>query len=922
MSAETSIILFYRYHPLSSNREITEIYRAALLKLCNSLELRGRILVASSDSEGINGTLAGSKPLVEAFTHALLGPQYLNETEDHLQPLLQTFWQDCSKFSRLARVPTLTMVSPDDFKWSTSDKSPSELFPDLKIKLVNELIGTGGLLSQIPVEETSQGYLTPTEWHDALQDRNPDDSILIDCRNTKECQIGHFDQAVDPGTTTFCQFPQWVRENQSSLEGKKVFMYCTGGIRCEKASAYIRKVVSQVKEVHHLKGGIHKYLEAFPNRDSLWKGKNFVFDGRTSQLATPIGVETNGAAHDDLDTIVGHCLYCKGPFDSFPPENVCTVCREPTLVCNNCKQREIHCRAHFHLRNCYFHDLTPFTKIDLHDQLRELERHLAQIAIGRKFKQKRKTLQKQCDKIRAFIDVSQQSCGGENPNALVKCRNCGDSDCSGACWGFHGLKRKERLEDSKRQLLPSDKRSRVERRKANERTSKESRRHLLELEILQQGLKAPASSYRDSITGLRIPCPCVRVIETNVKGKWCGKSVLDVVRQEFVDVYNDLDNVLSHGLLRVNHVAVSLENNVVLKNMDAIQRLVHWHEPPVLVPQTISVQHIQLPRAVILECNLADDSTVVVCDKPTTVPVHPTGPYLANSLTVMVEAQEGLANALKPCHRLDRATSGLTICATDVRVSRLIQGTMMEEGGVRKLYVAKVHGKFDADKLTGVVDTAAAGVQVTVLDDDDNGIGMVEICAPIEVEDPSAGIRRIALSGGKECTSRFRLVHFNEKEGTSLVVCHPITGRGHQLRVHLKSLGYPIVGDILYGGWNISDAEIANDVVIAGIQNSLEVPRIDGRTEENSTSTSAEDVRSVEASCRSCRNGRDGIQASFSDAQLLREGHSICLHALKYEIVFRKPKDPTHVVDSLEMEVELPAWANQIVDARTLSWLL
>jgi predicted sulfurtransferase/23S rRNA-/tRNA-specific pseudouridylate synthase len=921
MSAETSIILFYRYHPISSKREIAEIYRLALFKLCNSLELSGRILVASSDSEGINGTLAGSKPLVEAFTHALLGPQYLNKTEDLLRPFLETFWHDCAIFSHLARVPILTMVSPDDFKWSTSDKSPLELFPDLNIKLVNELIGTGGLLSQIPVEETSQGYLTPTKWHEALRDRNPDDSILIDCRNTKECQIGHFQQAVDPGTTTFCQFPQWVRDNQASLEGKKVFMYCTGGIRCEKASAYIRKVVSQVKEVHHLKGGIHKYLEAFPNRDSLWKGKNFVFDGRTSQLVTHTGLETNALAHQDIDAVVGQCVYCKGPFDSFQPENVCTVCREPTLVCNDCKRREIHCRAHFHLRNCYFHDLTPFTKSDLHDQLRELEQHLVQIAIGRKFKQKRKTLQKQCDKIRAFLDNRPQNCEGESLNVPAKCRNCGDSDCSGACWGFHGLKRKERLEDSKLQLLTSDKKSRIERRKANERTSKESRRHLMEQEILQQGLKAPASSYRDATTGLRIPCPCVRVIETNVKGKWCGKSILDVVQQEFVDVYKDLDNILWHGLLRVNHVAVSRENNIVLKNMDAVQRFVHWHEPPVLVPQTISVQHILLPRAVILEYSLADDSAVVVCDKPATVPVHPTGPYLANSLTLMVEAQEGLAKALKPCHRLDRATSGLTICATDVRVSRLIQGTMMEERGVKKLYIAKVHGKFDADTFNAVVDTTAAGVQVTVLDND-HGIRMVEICAPIEVADASAGVRSIASSAGKECTSRFRLVDYNVKEGTSWVVCHPITGRGHQLRVHLKSLGHPIVGDILYGGWNIGDAEIPKDVVIAGIQNSLEGRRIDGHTEENCASISADDVRSVESSCRSCRNGRDGIQASFSDAQLLRGGHSICLHALRYEIVFRKPKDATLVVGTLEMEVELPPWADRIVDATKLSWLL
>lgn len=932
MSADTSIILFYRYHPLSPDREITEIYRLALLNLCNSLNLKGRILVACSDCEGINGTLAASRTHVEAFTHALLGPQYLNKTEAHLRPLLQTFWQDCSKFSQIARVPTLTMASMDDFKWSTSNKSPSELFPDLNIKLVNELIGTGGLLSQIPVEETSQGYLTPTEWHEALQNRNPDDddSILIDCRNTKECQIGHFRHAVDPGTTTFCQFPQWVRDNQASLEGKKVFMYCTGGIRCEKASAYIRKVVGQVKEVHHLKGGIHKYLEAFPNPESsLWKGKNFVFDGRTSADA-----EIARNAQHDVDNIVGQCLYCEGPFDVFRPENVCTVCREPTLVCNDCRRPEIHCRAHFHLRHCYFHDLTPFTAIDLHNQLRELEQNLAEIAIGRKFKQKRKTLQKQCDKIRAHVDDIHETCEGGNGTLSSKCRNCGEVDCTGACWGFHGLKRKERLQEAKCELLTSDKKSRIERRSSSQRKSKQSRRELLEDEIMQRGLKASASTFRDAVTGLRIPRPCVRVIEANVKGKWCGKSILDVVRQEFVDVHNDLDNVLSHGLLRVNHIVVSRENNVILKNMDIIQRLVHWHEPPVLVPRTISVQHLRLPPAVILEYNLDDDAAVVVCDKPSTVPVHPTGPYLSNALTVMVEAQEGFVNTLKPCHRLDRATSGLTICASDVRVSRLIQGTMMEEGGVKKLYIAKVHGRFYMDELDAVVDTAMTGVvKVTVLDHDDKGDnkinGTIQICAPIEVSDPSAGIRRIALATSackKECISRFRLVRYNETEGTSLIVCHPITGRGHQLRVHLQSLGHPIVGDVLYGGWNIADNEIPDDLVISGIENTLkqlELPTDDRAENHGSNSSiSAEDVHSVESSCRSCRTGRDGIEASFSNAQLLRGGHSICLHALRYEMIFRRPKDPTHVVGTFKMEVELPPWANQDVDAGKLTWLI
>ena len=928
-----SIILFYKYHPLAlalssqSNGDgdgdgdevLTEMYRLALENLCKSLNLNGRILVASS--EGINGTLAGSKEHVEAFTYALLGVDYHlkeitpQQQQHYLQPILQTFWKDCRAYTDLAQVPLLTMTSPDDFKWSTSSKLQNELFPDLNIKLVTELIGTGGLFSDISVEETAKGYLTPREWHDALQSRqaanNADDSILIDCRNTKECQIGHFEQAVDPNTTVFCQFPKWVRDNEASLRNKKVFMYCTGGIRCEKASAYIRKVIPQVKEVQHLQGGIHKYLEEFPSReDSLFKGKNFVFDGRAAAATT---TTDNGGddAQDQQHEIVGQCVYCTKPYDLFLPKNVCTVCREPTLVCDDCcnsKRPEIHCRSHFHLRNCYFHDLRRFSADEIQDQLAELEQeHLAKICVGRKFKQKRKTLQKQCDKIRAYNNND----GGDNQTeAASKCRNCGDVDCNGACWGFHSLKRKERLEEGKDILLNGDKKARLTRPSSNQRQSKQSQRQRLEQEILRLGLKQPASTHRDPTTGLRVPPPCVRVIQTNVKGKWCGKSVLDVIQEEFADVANDLDNVLQHGLLRVNDSIVVRDNNTKLKNMDTIQRLVHWHEPPVLVPPEISVQKLQLPGAVVKEYNLDVDSTVFVCNKPSTVPVHPTGPYLANSLTIMVEAQEGLEN-LNPCHRLDRATSGLTICTPNVSVSRLIQGKMMEEGCVKKLYVAKVKGRFPSTEIKQDYDS---GVEVILLDDSS---GTIEVRAPIEVEDPFAGIRRVSKTG-KPSTSRFRLCHYYEDEDTSLIVCHPITGRGHQLRVHLQALGHPIVDDILYGGDRVN-AEQAHDHAIDGISRSIDAVGDD--CTHSDTSISKQDAQSVKASCRCCNGGQEGIKASFSAAQLLGGGHSICLHALRYEIVFRSKKGANEILGALEMEVDLPLWAMPI-ETEKLSWLV
>lgn len=245
MAAEKSelqrqhIILFYKYHPLSNDKDITAIYRNALEKLCRSLSLKGRILVGHSESEGINGTLAGDdEKNVRAFTYALLGEQRTQNIPDakeildsRRKEIIQTFWKDSRGFFEKIGKPVLEMNSPEDFKWSRSQGS-DPLFPDLNIKLVKELIGTGGVMSSIPLEETAKGYLTPKEWHSELSKisaGNDKDTILIDCRNTKEFEIGHFEAALDPKTTTFAQFPKWVDEHKHVLADKKVLMYCTGG---------------------------------------------------------------------------------------------------------------------------------------------------------------------------------------------------------------------------------------------------------------------------------------------------------------------------------------------------------------------------------------------------------------------------------------------------------------------------------------------------------------------------------------------------------------------------------------------------------------------------------------------------------------------------------------------------------------------
>lgn len=272
-STRSSIILFYRYHPFTDDIQIGESYRCALFKLCRSLQLTGRILIGSSHrGEGINGTLAGNRDHLRSFTSALdvgkgeevvdaQGEKDIRTTsettteEEDRDAAVQQFWREEKQVFESIGVPPLRMKE-EDFKWSSSSSSSSTtddddnamlLFPDLNVKLVKELIGTGGIMSSIPIEETSRGYLTPQQWHDELfklQQRRrktkqssdndndindeTDDTVVIDCRNTKEYEIGHFCGAIDPVTTTYSQFPKWVDDNQHLLSGKRVLMYCTG----------------------------------------------------------------------------------------------------------------------------------------------------------------------------------------------------------------------------------------------------------------------------------------------------------------------------------------------------------------------------------------------------------------------------------------------------------------------------------------------------------------------------------------------------------------------------------------------------------------------------------------------------------------------------------------------------------------------
>ena len=631
-------ILFYKYHPLTDDNALLETYRLATENLCIALNLKGRILIGlSNDGEGINGTLAGATEDLDAYVDCMLGRD-CSDDDAQRRDAAKAFRQESKQFFNGLNAPELLLDSHNDFKWSS--RSPPDAaskgddedqwFPDLNIKIVKEIISTGGVLSNISTTETSVGYLTPREWHEEIKSlvekkqdatsNGPDadddvDTVLIDVRNHKECQIGSFAPgiSIDPHTKTFAQFPKWVKDNagnndevtsgndanaaaapppppSSLLSNKRVLLYCTGGIRCEKASAFVRQMVPQNKGIFHLKGGIHKYLEEFGSKESSqFVGKNFVFDRRGALNAYDCGKDSDDN-NNTADAVVGTCIYCTNPYDTFSPENVCTVCREPVLVCNKCKSDlgekqcspEFHCDDHFHLASCYFTNLSGFSVDELDNQLTELNAHLDPLlALKKKGKQRRKSLRKQINKVETFMKNLTENGPSKHSSlaATIVCRHCGSLSCDKKCWGYHGgnkcvLNKLKAGSGANTDFADPPKSKKRTRAPSNQRPSKLLKRakDLSEIEALQ--LHQTPSQHRSSLTGLKCPPPVIRRLSSSVKGRWCGLSLRHVLTTEFGLKHDRLHQLLAADLVQINGTQQSLET--ILKNSDIISRIVHW----------------------------------------------------------------------------------------------------------------------------------------------------------------------------------------------------------------------------------------------------------------------------------------------------------------------------------------------------------
>jgi UPF0176 protein len=213
-----------------------EQLREPLLALMLAQNVRGTLLLAN---EGINGTIAGPRAGIDAVLGWL-----------HEDP-------------RLADL---------EHKESFHDEHP---FLRTKVKLKKEIVTMG--VEGIDPNRTVGTYLSPEEWNAVISDP---ETILIDTRNDYEVEVGTFKGAINPETRTFREFPDYVKDTLDPAKHKKVAMFCTGGIRCEKSTAYLKE--QGFEEVYHLKGGILKYLEEMPREDSLWEGECFVFDERVT----------------------------------------------------------------------------------------------------------------------------------------------------------------------------------------------------------------------------------------------------------------------------------------------------------------------------------------------------------------------------------------------------------------------------------------------------------------------------------------------------------------------------------------------------------------------------------------------------------------------------------------------------------------
>jgi predicted sulfurtransferase len=267
------ILLFYKYVSIEYPKRILKWQQ----KICADLKLRGRIILAT---EGINGTVGGDEAAINCY---------------------------------IAIMRKHPLFSDIDFK---EDVGGADCFPRMEIKVKNEIVHLGIDPKELTIKDTGS-HVSPEQAHKLMDEKSPD-LVVLDARNNFESRIGTFTNSITPDIDHFRQLPQFIDENVELFKDKRVLMACTGGVRCERASAYL-KSKGVAKEVMQVEGGIVRYAEKYP--DGFFRGKNYVFDGRIAVQIT--------------DDVLTKCDICQTKCDDYT--NCSNAeCNKKFIACGQC----------------------------------------------------------------------------------------------------------------------------------------------------------------------------------------------------------------------------------------------------------------------------------------------------------------------------------------------------------------------------------------------------------------------------------------------------------------------------------------------------------------------------------------------------------------------------------------------------------
>ncbi|KAF9582627.1 hypothetical protein BGW38_010956 [Lunasporangiospora selenospora] len=395
----------------------------------------------------------------------------------------------------------------------------------------------------------------------------------------------------------------------------------------------------------------------------------------------------------------------------------------------------------------------------------------------------------------------------------------------------------------------------------------------IELISLEDDLNNAQYFYEN---GLRKILPYSFKYQTFAKGRWLGRRLIDVFNLEFRDRDNAFyERAIKEGRIAINGEIVS--KDYIVQNSDIVSHNSHRHEPPVT----------DLPVRVVME-----DNGVIVVDKPSSIPVHPSGRYRHNTVLHILMREQGYKD-LFPINRLDRLTSGLMLFALTVHKAREFK-TMLQKCQIKKEYVCKVKGLFPS--------------------------GVIECHQPIHVACFKLTLNTVHPDG-KACSTTFERLHYDADSNTSIVLAKPVTGRTHQIRVHLQWLGYPITNDPLYQSkevWGELNGKggVTEDMEKELIQKLLERGELDDEVDFALAEAATAELATREVSETTIDSDKDkeSGDASFCDtcglpsrADPEPEKRVMYLHAWRY-----KAKDWSY-------ETDLPDWAKDAVGASPLS---